>query len=365
MNRPDAVARVATELNRTADIVPPLVGLWIHHTGRAEHDRAAAVSEQLFEIARKENDTELLLQAHHAAWPTRMIAGRLDEGRALIENGLLLYDEEKHRHHARVYMGHDPGVCGHAIGIMCVWSLGYPEYAVREARSAIELSRRLEHAPSLAHALLFVGDWQVAMNDHLGTKETADELLTLANDHDMQQSRAVAERLLGWAACQAGDVSRGIQRQEQALADWQRLGTRVYLPLQLSLLAESYLLAGRYDEAIAALDKALAVARATGEWLHVPKIHMVRAQAFADAPDGDASLIEASLAQAFEVASRQNAKMWQLRAATGMARLRREGGRNKEAADLLAPIYNWFTEGFDTPDLIAAKALLDELRRVS
>ena len=353
---------LANELDSTADIVPPLVGLWLHHTGRAEHDRAAAVSDQLFEIARKENDTELLLQAHHAAWPTRGIAGQLEDACGLIENGLAFYDEEKHRHHAQVFMGHDPAVCGHAVAIMNYWSLGYPDRAFRAARSGIDLARRLDHAPSLVHALLFFGDWQIFLSDPEEANRTGDELLALASTHDMQQPRIIAKRLHGWAACQIGEVARGIQLQEEALAEWQRLGARVYVPFHLSLLAEPYAQTGRHTEAVAPSDKALALAQAAGEWVHVPHLHLVKARILSNAPERDARQIEANLAAALEVASRQNAKMWQLRAATGMARLWREGGRNEEAADLLAPIYDWFTEGFDTPDLIEAKAVLDDLR---
>jgi len=356
-------ARVlASELDSTADIVPPLVGLWLHHTGRAEHDRAAAVSDQLFEIARKENDTELLLQAHHAAWPTRGIAGQLEEACVLVENGLALYDEEKHRHHAQVFMGHDPAVCGHAVSIMNYWSLGYPERAFRAARSGIDLARRLDHAPSLAHALLFFGDWQTFLHDAEQAKMTADELFSLAGTHDMQQPRIVAKRLHGWAACRTGDVAHGIQLQEQALADWQRLGSRVYVPFHLSLLAEPYAQTGRHDEAVAALDKALALAQAAGEWIHVPHLHLVKARILSNAPTRDARQVEANLRVAFELAGRQNAKMWQLRAATGLARLWGEDGRTEQAAGLLAPIYDWFTEGLDTADLIEAKAVMDGLR---
>jgi predicted ATPase len=232
---------------------------------------------------------------------------------------------------------------------------------VQLGRDAIDLARRLQHAPSLAHALWFVCQGQVARNDPAATMNTATELLTLSEEHGLSQTRAFALVYLGWALGQTKDVAQGVQYLEEALAVFKGLGLRSNQCLAICLLAETYFTGGRYETAMDQVNQAITTSSEIGDRWCLPLIYMTHARLLQQTyPKADTA--EASLRRALEVAELQCAKGWELRAATSLARLWRDQGKRDEARDLLAPVYGWFTEGFDTRDLKEAKTLLDELQ---
>jgi predicted ATPase len=165
----------------------------------------------------------------------------------------------------------------------------------------------------------------------------------------------------GWALAHRGDVAEGIRHLEEGLGIWYRLGARVYLARAICLLAEAYLQGGRYADGMKQVDMALATAVEIGDEGYIPKMHMVRASLLAHLGRSNVEATETSLQQGIAVSRTQGARGWELRASTSLARLWRDQGKRTEARDLLAPIYGWFTEGLDTPDLKEAKALLDAL----
>jgi predicted ATPase len=144
---------LAGRLGSSAELVPPLVGLWLFNLSRGRFDAAGEVTHELFQVAQKSNDPDLLLQAHHAAWPVAGLGGAFAAADDHIRRGLAVYDYERHRHHAFVYMGHDPAVCAHSLGGSAVWALGFPERARQHLAEAPQLARRMGHAPTLAFAL--------------------------------------------------------------------------------------------------------------------------------------------------------------------------------------------------------------------
>jgi predicted ATPase len=355
----ERAGEVARHLESSVDLTLPLVGLWMFHETRAQFARAEEILAELFRIARALNDPEALLQAHHATWPNRFLRGVPVEACNHIDAGLALYDETRHERHRYLYLGHDPAVCALGFGAVVQWLRGYPERAIRLEREASELARRLRHAPSLAQALWLAGESQFARRDSAAVMVTATELLELCEEHRISQQRARALIFIGWALARSGEVTEGTQRLAEGLDAWTRLGARSYLPRGLSLLAESYLLSRRYAEGLEQVAQALAVAAETGENWYLARLHHLRAELL-QARGRDADAAEASLRTAIDIARTQGARGWELRAATSLARLWRDQGKRREAYDLLAPIYGWFTEGFDTPDLKDAKALLDE-----
>jgi class 3 adenylate cyclase/predicted ATPase len=357
----ERAGEVARRLESSVDLAPPLVGLWLFHVARGQFARAEDISSELFRIARELNDSEVLLQAHHAAWPTRFLRGLPAEASEHMNAGMALYDERRHDRHRYLYLGHDPAVCALAIGAPVQWLLGYPERAMRLEREAVELARRLRHAPSLAHALWFVGECQVARGDVAAVTATATEQLALCEEHKLPQPRATALMFLGWALARTGEVAEGTRQLEEGLGVWHRLGARSYLPRGMCLLAESYFLGRRFSEGLEQVARALTSADDTGEHWYSARVYHVRAELLLQMHGRKNEAVEASLRTAVEIGRAQGARGWELRAVTLLARLVAERGERGKALDLLAPVYGGFTEGFVTPDLKDARAFLDEL----
>ena len=288
-----------------------------------------------------------------------MFRGAFQTANEHIEQGLALYDYERHRRHALVYMGHDPAVCAHACGAQAVWALGLPDRAQRHGMQALELARRLGHTPTLAFAFWYVSGGHAARGDAAAVLSAVEELLPLSQEQKFVQIEASAQFLGGWALASTGEVKEGLERMRVGFDIWNPTGMRTWLQMFTGLYADSLFRGRRYSEALEALDRALEIGRQSGEQWWESGIHHLRGEALLRSGDGESAA--ASLQKAIQVARAQDAKSWELRAATSLARLWAEQGKRQDAHDLLAPIHSWFTEGFDTPDLKDAKALLDEL----
>jgi predicted ATPase len=239
------------------------------------------------------------------------------------------------------------------------WLLGYAAQGMQLECNAIDLARRLHHAPTLAHALWFVCQAQVTRRDAAAVIKTADELLTLSEEHGLPQTRATALAYLGWGRSQTDDLARGLETLLDGLEMYNRLGVRSNLCLMICLLAETYFASGQHEKSMEQADLAIATSAEIGDRWCLPRIHMIRARSLEMCHKLDAA--ETSLRMAVDIAAAQSAKGAQLHAANSLARFGRDQGRPQQARALLAPVYGWFTEGFDTPDLKEAKALLDEL----
>jgi tetratricopeptide (TPR) repeat protein len=359
----ERAGEVARQLESSVDLAPPLAGLWLHHLARKHFARAEEIVDELFNVASNLDGRDILLQAHHTAWTTRLLRGMLPDARVHVDAGLALYDGVRHAGHRFLYLDHDPAACALSSGALLQCLLGYPSQGMRMEHDAITLARRLQHAPSLAHALSYVGQAQIERGDIAAATTTASELLPLSEEYGLPQARATALMFLGWSLGQSGDISDGFRYLEQGLAAWNQLGIGIGLPFWICLLAETHLKARRYAEGIEQVDSALALCSEIGNQnqLHVARMHTLRAQLLQLEAHPNVDSAEVSLCIAIDIAQAQCAKGWELRAATLLARLWRDQGKRTEAHDLLAPIYGWFTEGFDTPVLQDAKALLDEL----
>ena len=351
------------QVGETPQRFPVLWGLWRFYNNRAEYQRARALGERLLSLAQQVHDAALLLEAHHALWSTLLWSGEFASARAHLEQGRGLYDPQQHHAHARLYGGHDPGVCGLHCAALSLWILGYPDQALQSLREALTLAQALAHPPSLAPPLDFATMLHQFRREQQATYEWAEALMALATEQGFAEHLAKATILRGWALAAQGQGAEGTAQVRQGLAAHQATGSEQHRPYYLALLAEAYGSIGQTAEGLSLLAEALAtVDRTGGRWweaeLHRLQGELLLAQA---GESQQVSEAEACFHQALTLARRQQAKSWELRAAMSLSRLWQQQGKRAEAHALLAPIYGWFTEGFDTADLQEAKALLEAL----
>ena len=337
-----------------------LYGVWQSTRDNVSGGIAAAgpLSERLLRMAEREEDDGLRLQAHHSGWTTWGHAGDPAKTREHADAGRLLYDPEKHASHRLVYGGHDPGVCAQITGAWAESLLGYPDKAFASTAKGLALAERLAHPFTLGFALL------LSSQVYLNRREPERALRQL----DAAEAVAAEQRLSfnlepgmlrGAALLGQGAVDEAIGRIREGVAKWTGLGRTFNLPFGLAFLAEGLARHGDRTAALAALREGLETADATGEHKWDAELHRTNGIVLLAGNQLDEA--QASFQQAIRIAQAQQAKSLELRAARDLARLLGEEGRRAEARDLLAPVYGWFTEGFDTADLKEAKALLAEL----
>ena len=358
-----AYARARTLCQQVGDtslLFPVLSGLWRYANGRAQHQQAWELGEHLLAVAQQSGAPGLLLQAHHALWTTAYSTGAFPATRWHAEQGLALYTPEQHHTQTERYGGHDPGVCGRTYLAKSLWLLGYPTQAEQWNEAALELAQALGHPFTLGHTLQGAAGLHQMQRDVPRTYERAAAALCLGTAQGSQYLVATSIVRLGWAMALQGRVDEGLTQIRQGLAIWHTIGTPHIRAEMLALLAEAYGHAGRVAEGLAALAEAQAIVATTGGQLNAAELSWLQGKLLWQAGQ-PLEEVEACFQQQRTIAYQQQAKAWELRAATSLSRLWQQQGKRAEASALLAPLYGWFTEGFDTTDLQEAKALLEEL----
>jgi len=311
-------------------------------------------------LARNTQDPAFLIQAHRAMGQALLSCGEVAESKTHLEQAIALYDPQKHHSHAFLY-GHDPGVYCLTFSAHALWLLGYPDQALKRMQEAITLAQGLSHPYSLAFALLH-GSWiHQYRREILAVQELTDALIALANEQGFPMWLARGSILRGWVMTEQKQIAEGIAQMAQSLAAFQPQGIELFRPSFLTLLAGAYGKAGQIEEGLNTLAKAMdyeaELYRIKGELLLGQESKNQKAKGKKEA----VSEAEMCFSKAIEVARRQSAKSLELRAVMGLSRLWQKQGKKEEARQMLAEIYDWFTEGFDTADLKEAKALLEEL----
>ena len=340
-------------------------GTWLTSSQEANGKFRQDLVEELFRVARPIADPGLLMQAHHSAWATLLMGGDNDLGLPAVldhvREGLRLYDRRLHGHHALLYGGHDPAVCGIGMQAMTLWLQGYADQAVTTAGQGLMLAEDLAHAPSIGHALWMVSSVHVMRGDPSTALPIAERMLALGRDHKLSQYQAIGAIVCAWARAQLGEVDEGLVDLRKSVANYGSTA-RVMLGFFIALLAEVELRAGNFDNVQAVLDDALTsntILR--DEMIWKPALIRLKGDLRATRETTDMAEAEHCYDQAIQMARRQKAHALELQVAMSLARLRRSQGRTKEGRDLLAPIFASFIEGFETRDLVEAKALLNEI----
>ena len=333
-----------------------LYGVWQHNVGSGRISAALPLAERLLSVTERDNaDAGLRLQAHHAVWTTFFVGGELVGCREHCEIGRRHYDPERYQAHRDLYGGHDAGVCAWTLGGQVEWLMGHADTALASLAEALALAERISHPPSL----VFVLSYAALLHVHRGEAELVLARLAAGEAVAAEHRLPVflnAQVLRGAALFLSGKALDAIVCLREGLPSGRTGGVR---PLGFSLLTEALAQQGEFVEAQAKIIEAQQSVAITGEGQWNAELH--RSHGLLLLSQNKVPESEGAFRQALQLARKQQAKSWELRAATSLARLWFDHGRRSEAHELLAPVYEWFTEGFDTPDLREAKALLDEL----
>jgi predicted ATPase len=348
------------QVGETPEIFPVLWGLWRFYCVRAEHQTACELAEQCLNLAQRVQDPALLLVAHHAVGGTACFLGEVTLARAHLEQGLALYNSQEHRALAFRY-GMDLGVWCLSYGAWPLWLLGYPDQALTRNNAAITLAQELSHPHSMAAALCYAAFVHFYRREGQATQERAEAGMAFSTEHGFAQYLALGMIMRGWALAVQGQGEEGIAQLHQGLATVKAAGSELDRPRFLLMLAEAYGSVGQLEAGLSTVTEALATVHKTGERWWEAELHRLQGDLLLALSVEQHIEAETCLHQALDIARRQQAKSLELRAAMSLTRLWQGQGKHAEARQLLAPIYVWFTEGFDTADLREAKGLLEAL----
>jgi predicted ATPase len=347
---------LAEQIDRPEYLVPLMDGLWAFHFVRSEHKLALAVAEQIEKVGEARNDVGAQLLGRRSQGWTHSFLGEFIAARGLLERCHGLSDPA-HRTFA-AGLTFDPYASMLANLAMTLAYLGYIDQARSRMDEGLSEARRLKHASTLAYVLVWA-NWMESIICPSELQPRAEELQALSTEHGFPYWLGLATAFRGRSLVARGQAREGLTLLTQGLAALRATGAVTRTPTLLMSLAEAHAMLGHPGEGLNCLAEAAQIIEATEERLDEAELHRLHGNLL-DAT-GDRSAAEWDYRQALGVAERQSAKLFELRAATSLARLWRDQGKRNDARELLAPIYRWFTEGFETGDLKEAKTLLDEL----
>lgn len=349
--------RVGTQAQR----FPVLWGLWLHHHMAGQIEAALRLANEAIEMAESQADGELLLQAHHLAWTSQMGLANFQASLEHAEQGLSLYDPERHRVLAFTYGGHDPGVCACAQSAIGRWLLGYPDQAVERCRRALELADGTDHPSSKAQALSSNAQLHLLRREPEKALDFADELLAFSTDNELDVWQANGTILRCWAVHEMGDPLEVLDDLREVIRQRQKAGAHIGLSLHLAVLADVLKQTGNQKESETVIEQALNELESSGLRTWESLVYWVKGGIVSERNSADSSASEESYQKSFEIARLLGIRSISLRAATSLASLWLSQGRSDEARDILSSTYSLFTEGFDTPDMKDARTLLDRI----
>jgi predicted ATPase len=336
-----------------------LWGLYLYSMTSGQLNEAAAYADELLVLAQRLGAGDLVLEGYHAR-SSSLWLGDLSVADASCQQGIALYDSSRHHALAFEFSGHDPGVCAHGTRAINMSLAGFPRQAMKSGAEAVKLARNLAHPYSLALAMWL---WTIVLQfgrQRQRCHDLATNLVELSQEHQFPIMLGNGMFYLGWASLDAGDPDKGIALMEQGLELVISAGRRLTRPYMQAVLASTKADFGKVPDAFELIDEAFQVTEASGERWSEAELHRIKGRLLR--ARGDYGGSETSFRKSIEIARKQNARGLELRAAMSLAGLFHDQNRRVDARDVLAPIYNWFTEGLDTPDLVDAKALLDQLQ---
>ena len=346
----------------TPQLLPTLRALCQFYVNREALSTARELGEQLYRLAQRAAAPTHLLEAHEALGYTLLFLGEYAAARTHLEQGIALIDPAAQRALALRH-GIAPGVRCLAHVALTLWCLGFPAQAVQWAQEALALAQELSHPQSLASAQHYAAYVHQRRREAPAVQAQAETLLSLATAQGFPLYVGFGTCWQGWVLAVQGQGEVGLAQLHQGMAVILATGQTVSRPFCLVLLAEVAGQAGQVAEGLRLLAEALTAFEASGRGDLLAETYRLKGTLLLRQAIPDVAQAEICFQQALAIARRQQAKSWELRAATSLSRLWQRQGKRAEARELLAPIYGWFIEGFDTSDLQEARALLVELQR--
>jgi predicted ATPase len=347
-------------VGETPELVPVLFGLWRFYNIQQQFHTARELGETLLRLAQHTHDPALAVIAHYTLGWTGLCLGTLPAARQHLEEGNARYTPDQ-RHAPAFRMGQDPGVACRAFAAMALWLLGYPDQALAYLHEALALAHELSHPISLAFARSMAAFVSQFRRDVPAVHEHAEATVALSTEQGFAQWSALGTTLRGWALTIQGHTEEGLAQIRQGIAAWQATGALLLMPFQSTLLAEVSARLGHTEDSLQALAEAHTLVERQEERWWEAEVCRFRGVLLLRQLVPQPEEAEPWLQRALDIARHQEAKSLELRAAMSLSQLWQQQGKCDEARDLLAPVYGWFTEGFDTADLREAKALLDAL----
>jgi predicted ATPase/class 3 adenylate cyclase len=349
--------KLCQQVGENSQLFLALGGLWQFYLDQGRCQKARELGEQSFALAQRMQDSALLQQAHFMLGATLFYLGELVSARAHFEQAVALYDFRQERP-LLFNTGTNSKVESLSFLSWTLWLLGYPDQALHQAQKAFTLAQELSHAYSLCFTLHFTSTLHAWRREIQWVQEKSKAVITLASEHGFARWLAGGNARRGWALVEQGMVEEGIAQLQQGLTTWRAMGGELGLPGILSRLAEVYGKCGRAEAGLDVVAEALALVHKNQEHYYEAELHRLTGELVLRTRRDDQEA-EASFHHALEVARRQQAKSWELRAGVSLSRLWHKQGKHDAAYKLLSTIYGWFREGFATSDLQEAQALLE------
>jgi predicted ATPase len=337
-----------------------LYGFWVANYIAFNGDVTRKLAAQFLTLAEKQGASGPLMIGDRVMGISLLSAGEMTKARAHFDHAMAIYDPAVHRPLATRF-GQDNRVAVLSYRSWALWFLGHPQAAVADTDWALRDAREIGQAASLMYALTHASLTQTFCGNYAIANAITDELVALASEKGTVFWKSQGMALHGQLSALTGKASSAIETINAGVAAYLSTGSTVWVPLYLASLARAYADLGKFDDAWRSIREATSAIETTMERWWEAEVHRTAGEIALMLPEPDAAKAEAYFARSLAVARKQQAKSWELRAAMSMARLWRDQGKRDEARDLLAPVYGWFTEGFDTLDLTEAKALLEEL----
>jgi class 3 adenylate cyclase/predicted ATPase len=335
---------------------PALMFAWAFHQVRRDLERADQTSMELIELAERAREPGMMANANFASGAVSLFFGKFRAARARLEQAAALHDPRPLNG-----MPQDPRVASLSLLSLTLWLLGYPAAALEVIGEALGRARDLGHPMSLAFALSYGAMLKLCRRDPETAHQLADEAHRVGMEHGFRYWSALGSTYRGIAQAALGRTHEGIAETLAGIESYRATGSALGAAAVIVGLASSYLKAGLADKALSAAEQALSVIEQTGARMSAAELCRLKGEALLSRGAPFDSQAQACFEQAITIARQQEARSWELRAVMSLARLLAQRGRRDEARAMLAEIYGWFTEGFDTPDLRDAKALLEEL----
>jgi predicted ATPase len=337
-----------------------LYGFWVLNYIAFNGGAARKLAAQFLTLAEKQGASGPLMIGDRVMGISLLSAGEMTQARAHLDRAMAIYDPTKHRQLATRF-GQDNRVSVLSYRSWALWFLGHPQAAVADSDRALKDAREIGQAATLMYALTHASLTHTFCGNYAIAKAITDELVALASEKGTVFWKAQGMLLQGQLSALTGKASSAIETGSAGMAAYRSTGSSVWVSLHLASLARAYADLGKFDDARRSIREATSAIETTMERWWEAEVHRTAGEIALRAPEPDTPRAQAYFERSLAVARAQHAKSWELRAAMSMARLWRDQGKPQQARKLLAPVYGWFTEGFDTLDLKEAKALLGQL----